>query len=75
MSNIVAKKTISKLFLLLCICFMVTDCKKYPKRGQSINKGEIVTNYTGVNKSCIFFKNDECIINSPSLKSHFFYST
>jgi hypothetical protein len=58
------KKTIFKLFLLLALCSMITNCRKYPKRGQSLNKGEIIADYTGVNKSCIYFRNDECIVNS-----------
>lgn len=54
-----------KTFLLLLVILVQTSCNKYPKRGESINKGEIVGNYQ--DSECYSMTNlftNTCVIKS-----------
>lgn len=51
--------------LLLLIVFSQTTCKKYPRRGESVNRGDIVDNFRGFECYSInTYTNDACIIRS-----------
>jgi len=52
-------------FLLFIIIFSQTTCEKYPKRGESVNRGDIIDNFR--QPDCYSIKtytNDACIIKS-----------
>jgi hypothetical protein len=49
---------------LLLLTWLMSTCSKFPKRGQSINKGAIVDNFTGTACGIKTYTNDACIIRS-----------
>jgi hypothetical protein len=48
--------------------FLLTACDKYPRRGESVNRGEIIDNfnYPGCIGSIRTYTDDACIINGIS---------
>ena len=57
-------KNITTYLLLLFVCLQ-TSCNKYPKRGESVNRGDIIDNFQ--QPDCYSIKtytNDECVIKS-----------
>lgn len=58
----------SKIFFVCCVLLLLTGCSKYPKRGQSINKGEIVKSYSVNDISYIrYIPNGEYIIKDQKM--------
>jgi hypothetical protein len=57
-------RQITTYILLLIVCLQ-TSCKKYPKRGDSVNRGDIIDNFKQPDcYSVKTYTNDECIIKS-----------
>jgi len=68
-------KNITTYLLLLFVCLQ-TSCRKYPKRGESVNRGDIIDNF--LEPDCYSIKtytNNACIIKSIADFDTIKYST
>jgi hypothetical protein len=56
---------LTKTYFLLLIVLLLNSCDKYPKRGESVNKGDIIDNFNLPDCYSIkTYNGDECVIKS-----------